>query len=127
MPAPRLAVIGHVEWVTHTDAPFIPAAGEIVHLKHPVEQPAGGGAVTSAALARFGADVSFYTAVGSDLPVAERLEALGVRVLAARRERPHTRALVMRDPQHERTIAVVGENLDTDYEEVVPSGPVVDS
>jgi ribokinase len=117
---PRLAVIGHVEWVTHTDAPFIPAAGEIVHLKHPVEQPAGGGAVTAAALARFGADVSFYTAVGDDLPVAARLEELGVRVLAAERNRPHTRALVMRDPQHERTIAVVGENLHPEIGDPLP-------
>src|SRR5262245_6534601 len=118
--APRLAVIGHVEWVTHTDAPFIPAAGEIVHLKDPVEQPAGGGAVTAAALARFGAEVSFCTAVGDDLPVAERLEALGVRGLAAERDRPHTRALVMRDPQHERTIAVVGENLHPEIGDPLP-------
>jgi len=84
----RLAVIGHVEWVVHTDAPFIPAAGEIVHLRNPLEQPAGGGAVTAAALARKGAQVSFYTALGEDGLTQPALEALGVAVLAARRPVP---------------------------------------
>jgi ribokinase len=107
----RLAVIGHVEWVIHTDAPFIPEPGEIVHLKNPLEQPAGGGAVTAAALARHGAEVTFYTALGRDTPTKPALEALGVRVLAAERPVPQTRALVMRDPAGERTIAVIGENL----------------
>src|SRR3954454_17022779 len=50
----NLAVVGHVEWVTHTEAPFIPPAGEIVHLTDPLTEPAGGGAVTSAALAPMG-------------------------------------------------------------------------
>ena len=36
----NLAVVGHVEWVTHTDAPFIPPAGEIVHLTDPLTEPA---------------------------------------------------------------------------------------
>ncbi|MDX6552727.1 MAG: ribokinase, partial [Gaiellales bacterium] len=70
-------MIGHVEWVTHTDAPFIPSAGEIVHLENPLEEPAGGGAVTAAALARFGADVRFFTAVGTDVPITQRLQELG--------------------------------------------------
>ena len=60
----NLAVVGHVEWVTHTDAPFIPPAGEIVHLTDPLIQPAGGGAVTAAALVRMGAGVQFFTAAG---------------------------------------------------------------
>jgi ribokinase len=116
----RLAVIGHVEWVTHTDAPFIPGAGEIVHLENPLEEPAGGGAVTAAALARFGAEVQFFTAVGTDMPVKERMEELGVTVHAAQRDRPHTKALVMRDPQRERTICVVGENLQPTADDPLP-------
>jgi ribokinase len=116
----RLAVIGHVEWVVHTDAPFIPAAGEIVHLRNPLEQPAGGGAVTAATLARKGAQVSFYTALGQDGLTQPALEALGVEVLAARRPVPQTRALVMRDPAGERTIAVVGENLHPTADDPLP-------
>ncbi|MGZ4431720.1 MAG: ribokinase, partial [Gaiellales bacterium] len=76
----HLAVIGHIEWVTHALAPFIPGPGEIVHLTDPLEEPAGGGAVASAALVRMGARVSFYTALGSDGRSAPLLEARGVRV-----------------------------------------------
>jgi ribokinase len=116
----RLGVIGHVEWVIHSDAPFIPVPGEIVHLKNPLEQPAGGGAVTAAALARKGAEVSFFTALGRDAITRPALEALGVRVLAAERPVPQTRALVMRDPAGERTIAVVGENLHPTADDPLP-------
>ena len=116
----NLAVVGHVEWVTHTDAPFIPPAGEIVHLTNPLTEPAGGGAVTAAALARMGARVTFFTAAGDDVPLAEWMGKLGVRVLAARRNVPHTRALVMRDPSGERTICVVGENLQPTADDPLP-------
>jgi ribokinase len=86
----RLAVIGHVEWVTFARAPFVPAAGEIVHLEEPFSQPAGGGAVTAVALARMGADVTFYTALGNDGRSQPVLEEYGVRVQAAFRDRPQT-------------------------------------
>jgi ribokinase len=107
----KLAVVGHVEWVTHADAPFIPPPGEIVHLTDPLTQPAGGGAVAAAAMARMGADVAFFTAAGNDVPLVADMEALGVRTHAALRHVPHTRALVMRDPSGERTICVIGTNL----------------
>jgi ribokinase len=116
----KLAVIGHVEWVTHTDAPFIPPAGEIVHLANPLTQPAGGGAVTAAALARMGAAVSLFTAAGDDVPLEQEMGQLDVRVLAARRAGPHTRALVMRDPAGERTICVVGENMHPSADDPLP-------
>jgi ribokinase len=113
-------VIGHVEWVTHTYAPFIPGPGEIVHLEDPLAEPAGGGAVTAAALARFGAETHLFTALGAGVPAAERLEELGVRVHAARRDVPHTEALVMRDPHRERTICVIGENLQPTADDDLP-------
>ena len=43
----RLAVIGHVEWVTFTHAPFVPRPGEIVHLSDPLDQPGAGGTVSA--------------------------------------------------------------------------------
>jgi ribokinase len=116
----KLAVIGHVEWVTHTDAPFIPPAGEIVHLANPLTQPAGGGAVSAAALVRMGAEVIFFTAAGTDVPVVEAMGELGVRTYAAPRAVPHTRALVMRDPHGERTICVVGTNLHPTADDPLP-------
>lgn len=106
----KLAVIGHVEWVTFATAPFVPAAGEIVHLADPLDQPGGGGAVSAVALARMGADVSLYTALDPAGPAAEMLQAYGVRVLAADRQRPQTRVLALVDPQGERTLYVIGEN-----------------
>ncbi|HEY0388328.1 MAG TPA: PfkB family carbohydrate kinase [Gaiellales bacterium] len=116
----NLAVVGHVEWVTHTEAPFIPPPGEIVHLTDPLSEPAGGGAVTAAALVRMGARVTFFTAAGDDVPLAEWMGELGVRVVAAPRPVPHTRALVMRDPTGERTICVVGENLQPTADDALP-------
>src|SRR5262245_61693804 len=116
----RVAVVGHIEWVTHGRAPFIPAAGQIVHLANPLEQPAGGGAVSAAALARMGAEVSFYTAVGSDGRAAPVLEALGVRVLGTARNVPQTRAVTMTDPAGERTIVVEGPNLHPTIDDPLP-------
>jgi ribokinase len=116
----RLAVIGHIEWVTHAAAPFIPGPGEIVHLTDPLEEPAGGGAVAAAALARMGAEVSFYTALGCDGRSAPFLEARGVRVLGAPRERPQTQAVTMSDPTGERTIVVVGENAHPTADDPLP-------
>jgi ribokinase len=106
----RLSVIGHVEWVTFARAPFVPAAGEIVHLEDPFSQPAGGGAVTAVALARMGAEVTFFTALGSDGRSRSVLEAHGVRVEAAVRDRPQTEVLALLDPAGERTLYVIGEN-----------------
>ncbi|MBJ7248974.1 MAG: sugar kinase, partial [Thermoleophilia bacterium] len=42
---PKIAVVGHVEWVLFGRAATPPASGEIVHLAEPFEAPAGGGAV----------------------------------------------------------------------------------
>jgi ribokinase len=107
----RLAVVGHVEWVTFARAPFIPASGEIVYAEDPWEQPAGGGAVSAAALARMGADVTFFTAIGSDRRAAPLLRALGVVLEAAPRDVAQTPVLTLHDPAGERTIIVVGDRL----------------
>ncbi len=120
MPPLRIAVIGHVEWVTFASAPFVPRAGEIVHLAEPFEQPGGGGAVSAAALARLGADVTLFTALATDVPARESLEALGVRVVAASRPAPQTRVLALIDPAGERTLFVVGENAHPTADDPLP-------
>ncbi len=106
----RIAVVGHVEWVTFGRAPFVPLPGQIVHVDDLLDQPGGGGAVSALALARMGAEVTFYTALGRDVPVVEVLEAFGVRVCAAWRDHPQTRVLALVDPNGERTLYVIGEN-----------------
>lgn len=109
----RVAVIGHVEWVTFADGQ-VPAPGEISLLANPFSAAAGAGAVVAVELARAGMKVLFYTALGDDAAGDESLrflEARGVQVRAARRPAPQTRALTILSPDHERTIMVIGENL----------------
>lgn len=116
----RLAVIGHVEWVTFARAPFVPGPGEIVHLADPFDQPGGGGAVSAVALARMGADVTFYTALEEGGPAQAVLEAHGVWVAAAPRSRPQTRVLALVDPAGERTLLVVGQNEAATADDALP-------
>src|SRR4051794_41938607 len=107
----NLAVVGHVEWVTHTDAPFIPPAGEIVHLTDPLIQPAGGGAVTAAALARMGAGVQFFTAAGGGVAGGGAMGGLGARRGAAPRPGRPTRSPGIREPRGGGRIRAVGGDL----------------
>jgi ribokinase len=106
----RLAVIGHVEWVTFAHAPFVPRPGEIVHLTDPMSQPGGGGAVTAVALRRMGAEVTFFTTLGSDGRARPVLERHGLRIETVESDRPQTEVLALVDPAGERTLYVVGEN-----------------
>lgn len=112
MPMVRVAVIGHVEWLTHVRGDM-PRPGEITHLEDPLEEPAGGGAVTAAQVARLGARCDFFTALADDATgdrsLAE-LRALGVDVHAARRPGFQTRA-VSATAAGDRAIAVLGAPL----------------
>jgi ribokinase len=115
----RCAVVGHVEWVEFARVPRMPGAGEIVHASEVWEDPAGGGAVVAAQLARLAGGCDFFTALGDDelcdRSVA-RLHELGVDAQVARGG--HTRrAWVHVDADGERTITVLGDKL-------LPRGPL---
>ncbi|MGI8675154.1 MAG: PfkB family carbohydrate kinase [Thermoleophilaceae bacterium] len=112
------AVIGHVEWVQFARVERLPASGEIVHALEWWEEAAGGGAVAAVELARLGGEVTLFTALGDDdlgARARERLEDLGVRVLAGIRDGPQRRAFTFLDAVGERTITVMGDRM-------VPSG-----
>lgn len=116
----RIAVVGHVEWVEFARIERMPAAGEIAHAYDGWEEPGGGGAVAAVELARLGATVEFFTALGDDdrgRRAEDRLTALGVRVHVQRREAPTRRALTLVDPSGERSIVTLGEKL-------LPAGPL---
>jgi ribokinase len=120
--APRVAVVGHVEWVTHARG-SMPHVGQIAHLVDGFDEPAGGGAVTAAQVARLGADCHFYTALSGDgngEASRQVLAAGGVTVIAARREQPQTRALTVVGPSGERTILVTGERLSPLIDDALP-------
>jgi ribokinase len=117
----RLAVVGHVEWVEFARVPHMPAAGEIVHATDVWEEPAGGGAVVAAQLARLGAEVEFHTALGDDRlghASAVRLAELGIGMRVQWRGEPTRRAFThVVDSAGERTITVLGDKL-------LPHGPL---
>ncbi len=113
MSAPRVVIVGHVEWVTHALG-TVPARGHIADLRDAFAEPAGGGGVAAIAAARLGARVVLLSAFGDD-PAAEAsldiMRRSGVDVAAARRAAPQTPVLTITEPDGERTIMVVGERL----------------
>lgn len=86
--------------------------GEIDYLAEPLEEPAGGGAITAAQVAKLGVGCDFYTSLGSDArgdASLERLTAEGVTVRAARRPIPQTWGLsATRVGESDRAIVIVG-------------------
>lgn len=121
-PRPRVAVVGHVEWVTH-GLGRMPAPGEITYLADPIDEPAGGGGVSAAQVAKLGADCLFFTALGDDAVgrrAGELLEGIGVRVLAAVRPGPQTRAVSAAGVVADRAIAVIGASSSARIEDPLP-------
>ena len=115
LPPLRLAVVGHVEWVSFLAVDKLPAAGLIGHAERFLEEPAGGGAVVAVQLARLlGRPVPFFTALGRDAigeQAVERLEALGLEMHVAWRDGPTRRGVSFVDGQGDRSITVIGERL----------------
>src|SRR5437867_11741142 len=107
----RVAVVGHVEWVEFARVEAVPRPGEIAHALETWEEPAGGGAVAAAQLARLAGSCSLFTVLGSDeLGRRSRAELtrLGVRVQAIPEPEPTRRAFTFVDDSGERTITVLG-------------------
>jgi ribokinase len=112
---PRVAVVGHVEWLDFAVVERIPVAGEIVTASEAFELAAGGGAVAAVQLRKLAGAALFLTALGEDergwLAAAELRDAHGLDLHAAARERPQRRAVTHLDASAERTITVLGERL----------------
>src|SRR5947209_13177263 len=112
---PRIAVIGHVEWVDFIGVERMPSQGEVVHARGGFARAAGGGGVVAVVLAELGADVDFFTALGEDAhgrAAAEQLTERGVTVHVAWHSEPTRRALTLLEGDGERTIVTVGERLE---------------
>jgi ribokinase len=65
---PKVAVVGHVEWVQFERVARVPSAGDVVHAHDPFEEPAGGGAVVAVQLSRLAGASQLLTALGDDEP-----------------------------------------------------------
>jgi ribokinase len=113
---PRLAVVGHVEWVDFVSVTRMPREGEVIHAEGAFARAAGGGGVAAVVLAELGAEVDFFCALGDDAlgrAAEEQLSERGVTVHAARRPgEPTRRALTMLEDAGERTIVTVGDRLE---------------
>src|SRR6266516_4276163 len=110
----RVAVVGHVEWVEFARVESVPRAGEIVHALETWQEPAGGGAVAAAQLARLAGSCVFLTALGADelgRRSRSELTGLGIDVRAIPDAEPTRRAFTYVDETGERTITVLGQKL----------------
>jgi ribokinase len=108
---PRVAVVGHVEWVEFLRVPRVPAAGDIVHATDVFEQAGGGGGVASVQLRKLAGACTFFTALGDDEighRAFEDLRARGVDLRVAWRRDSQRRAVTFVDDAGERTITVLG-------------------
>jgi ribokinase len=112
---PRVAVVGHVEWVQFARVPHVPLAGEVMHAHDAFEEAAGGGAVAAVQLARLAGEATLFTAVGPDehgRRSLARLDELHVKARAARRTAGTRNAVTLVDEDRERTITTFGERLE---------------
>jgi ribokinase len=120
---PRVAVVGHVEWVQFARVSHVPRAGEVVNGQDLFEEPAGGGAVAAVQLARLAGEAVLVTALGEDelgRHSVARLRALGVDVFSAQRAAPTRRALTLVDEAGERTITTLGPRLEPMGDDELP-------
>ncbi len=115
LPKLKLAVIGHVEWVSFIAVDQLPEAGKIGHSKHYFEEPAGGGAVVAVQLAKLtNQSIDFFTSLGKDQYGEQtilRLKELGLNLNVAWRDEKTRRAISIVDQEGERAITVIGKRL----------------
>ncbi len=119
----RVAVVGHVEWVTFARVDHVPLAGEIVNDEGWWEEPAGGGPVAAAQLAKLAGGCTLFTALGNDewgARTRAAVEARGLRVEAAIRDAATRRAFTFIDAKGERTITTLGDRLDAGASDPLP-------
>lgn len=113
--SPRVAVVGHVEWIQFALVARVPPAGAIAHATSAFELAAGGGAVAAVQLARLAGAAAFFTAVGDDdhgARAREELAGLGVVLHAAVRPGATTRrGFTFLSDDHERTITLLDPRL----------------
>ncbi|MGH2881572.1 MAG: PfkB family carbohydrate kinase [Solirubrobacteraceae bacterium] len=111
----HVGVVGHVEWVDFAVVPHLPVSGRILHADSAFARAGGGGGVAAGMLAELGAEVDFFCALGRDADgqaAVAQLEARGVRMHVAWRDKPTRRAVTLLDPDHERTIVTLGDRLE---------------
>jgi ribokinase len=119
----RVAVVGHVEWITFARLDRVPAAGAIAHATETWSGAGGGGGVAAQQLAKLAGACDLFTALGEDeigVRAREGLAAAGVTVHAATRVDPTRRAVCLVDRDGERTITTLGPRLEARGSDALP-------
>ena len=115
LPKLKLAVIGHVEWVTFLKVDQLQLAGHISHAENCFEEPAGGAAVAAVQMSRLiNGPVDLITSLGKDSfgeKCYERLTELGLNLKVAWREKPTRKGISLISKDGERAITVIGDRL----------------
>ncbi len=126
LPKLKLAVIGHVEWVTFLKVDQLPLAGQISHAKDCFEEAAGGAAVAAVQMARLiNGPVDLITSLGNDNygeKCYERLTKLGLNLEVVWREKPTRKGISLISKDGERAITVIGERLQPISSDNLPWG-----
>lgn len=121
--SPRVAVVGHVEWVDFVSLERYPAEGEVAAARQWSARAGGGGGVAAGVLAEMGAEVDFFCALGRDAHgqgTVAQLGERGVRVHPAWRPAMTRRAITYLSGHGERTIVTIGERLAPDGADDLP-------
>lgn len=94
--------------------PHFPVRGAITHARDSFTRAAGGGGVAAVVLARLGAEVDFFCALGRDPhgdSAATELSQRGVNIQVAWRDEPTRRVITLIAAGGERTIITIGDRL----------------
>jgi ribokinase len=119
----RVAVVGHIEWITFARIDRVPAAGDIAHAIETWSGAGGGGGVAAQQLAKLAGSCELFTAVGEDDigdRAAEELAGAGIEVHAARGTSPTRQAVCLVDREGERTITTLGPRLEARGSDALP-------
>jgi ribokinase len=111
---PRVAVVGHIEWVDFVSLARYPEEGQVAHATQWSARVGGGGGVAATVLADMGAEVDFFLSLGRDAnghAAAEQLAQRGVTAHVAWRETMTRRAITYLTHGGERTIVTIGDRL----------------
>ncbi len=124
LPKLKLAVIGHIEWVSFLKVNQIPKPGAIAHSQEYLEEPAGGGAVAAVKMAQItGSKVHFFTALGDDeigRKSAERLTQLGLKLKIAWKDDRTRKGISFVNKNGERAITVIGKRIQPSFHDQLP-------
>ena len=120
----KLAVIGHVEWVTFLKLDLLPKPGIISHSEECIENAAGGGAVTAIKLAELTkCKIDFFTALGKD-EIGEKSKHMllkhDLNLYIAWKNEPTRKGISMIDNDGERAITVIGKRIQPEINDRLP-------